>query len=313
MPGWAKMIAVVLAAHPILGDLSHGNVNIFIAFLVFAALELLRRRCDTVAGVVLGLAVACKVTPALFLPYLLWKRAWKAVAGCLLGLVLWLFVVPGLALGWGHNLTLLASWYDGMVRPFVVDGQVTSEHANQSIPGIVFRLLTNEPSAIEYDEDDGRPVPSEFHNVADVGPGAARLIVRGCQAVFVVAVVLLCRSRSRQGLWFAAECSLVLLGMLLFSERTWKHHGVTLALPYAVLAAFLATRPLGPGLRAYVVGTLALVGVLTIGPGALPEKGQDLALTYGTHTTAFLLLTAAVCVVMGYERRTALTSTSGPG
>ncbi|HET6573800.1 MAG TPA: glycosyltransferase family 87 protein [Fimbriiglobus sp.] len=313
MPGWAKAVAVVLAAHPILGDLSHGNVNIFIAFLVFAALELLRRRRDAAAGVVLGLAVACKVTPALFLPYLVWKRAWTAVVGCLLGLVLWLFVVPGLALGWGHNLTLLESWYGGMVRPFLVEGKVTSQHANQSIPGITFRLLTDEPSAVEYDEDDGRPVPAKFHNVADIGPGSARLVVRACQAAFVVAVVLLCRSRSRQGLWFAAECSLILLGMLLFSERTWKHHAVTLALPYAALAAFLATRPLGPGLRGYIFGTLVLAGVLTIGPGALPEEGQDLALTYGTHTAAFLLLTAAVCVVMAYERGiAALTSAVVP-
>jgi len=257
--------------------------------------------------------VACKVTPALFLPYLVWKRAWRAAAGCLVGLGLWLLVVPGLALGWGHNLTLLGSWYDGMVRPFLVEGQVTTEHANQSIPGIVFRLLTDQPSAIEYDEDDGRPVPSEFHNFTNIGPDAARAIVRACQAAFVLAVVLLCRSRSRQGLWFAAECSLIVLGMLLFSERTWKHHGVTLALPYAVLAAFLATRPLGPGLRGYLIGTLALAGVLTVGPGALTEKGQDLALTYGTHTTAFLLLTTAVCVVMGYEKRAAVTSTSGPG
>ncbi len=313
MPGWARAVAVVLASHPILGDLSHGNVNIFIAFLVLGALDLLRRRCDVLAGLVLGLAVACKVTPALFLPYLVWKRAWKAVAGCLVGLGLWLFVVPGLALGWGHNLELLTGWYDGMVRPFVVDGRVTTEHANQSIPGIVFRLLTNEPSVIDYDEDDGRPVPTEFHNLTDIGPTAARLVVRGCQTAFVLAVVLLCRSPDRRGLWFAAECSLIVLGMLLFSERTWKHHGVTLALPYAVLAAFLATRPLGPGLRGYIAGTLVLTGLLTMGPGALSEKGQDLALTFGTHTAAFLLLTAAVCVVMGCERRAALTSTSDPG
>jgi alpha-1,2-mannosyltransferase len=303
MPGWARAVAVVLAAHPILGDLSHGNVNIFIAFLVLGSLELLRRRRDAAAGVVLALAVACKVTPALFLPYLAWKRAWTALAGCAAGLVLWLLVVPGLALGWQHNLTLLGSWYDAMARPYLIDGQVTSEHANQSVPGIVFRLLTDQPSDLEYDEDDGRPVPAEYSNLTDIGPDAARWVVRGFQAAFVLAVVLLCRSRGRQGLYFAAECSLIVLGMLLFSERTWKHHGVTLMLPYAVLAAFLATRPLGPGLKGYVIGTLAVVGLLTLGPGALPERGQDLALTYGTHTAAFLLLTAAVCVVLWYEQR----------
>jgi alpha-1,2-mannosyltransferase len=312
MPAGAKAVAVVLGMHPVLGDLSHGNVNIFIAFLVFGALEAFRRRWDAAAGLVLALAVACKVTPALFVPYFVWKRAWTTVAACLAGLGLWWFAVPGTVLGWQHNATLLSSWYDEMVRPFLIDGKVTTTHANQSIPGVVFRLLTHQPSDVEYGEDD-QPVPTKYHNLTDIGTGPARLLVRGCQAAFVLAVVLLCRSRGRQGLWFAAECGLIVLGMLLFSERTWKHHGVPLMLPYAVLMGFLSTRPVGPALRGYLVGTLALAGLLTVGPGALPEGGQDLALTYGTHTAAFLLLTAALCVVMGSERRAALTSTSSPG
>ena len=43
----------------------------------------------------------------------------------------------------------------------------------------------------------------------------------------------------------AAEFSLVIIGMLLFSERTWKHHCVTLLLPFAVLAYYLASVPAG--------------------------------------------------------------------
>ena len=66
--------------HSVLGDLSHGNVNIFIAFLVFAALELQPPRgCPFAGGLTLALAVACKVTPALFLPYFVWKRAWRVM------------------------------------------------------------------------------------------------------------------------------------------------------------------------------------------------------------------------------------------
>ncbi|MGL6094658.1 MAG: glycosyltransferase family 87 protein, partial [Fimbriiglobus sp.] len=157
MPDWAKAVVVILSLHPIHGDLSHGNVNIFIAFLVLAGLELFRRGYDVPSGLVLGLAAACKVTPALFLPYLLWKRAWRAAAGMAVGVGLWLFVVPGAAFGFERNVALLGSWWDGMVRPFVVEGKVTPEHANQSIPGLVARLLTHQPSDFNYDEDDGRP------------------------------------------------------------------------------------------------------------------------------------------------------------
>jgi hypothetical protein len=312
IPAWAKALTIVLSLHPILGDLSHGNVNIFIAFLVFGALEAYRRGYDIAAGLTLALAIACKVTPALFLPYFVWKRARKLVVVCLAGLGLWLFVVPGAVLGWQHNVTLLNSWFNGMVKPFLVDGKVTSEHANQSIPGVVFRLLTRQPSEIAYDDED-RPMPAEFHNFVDIGPGAARAVIRGFQAAFVLAVVLLCRPRgARQGLPFAAECSFILLGMLLFSERTWKHHAVTLVLPYAVLTAFLTTHPLSLPMRRYVIATLIGAGVLTLGPSALPEEAQDLAQTYGAYTLAYLALAVGMCVVMFSVRRETQSSAAAP-
>src|SRR5262249_31421334 len=106
VPDPAVALALLLALHPILGDLSHGSVNLLIGFLVFAFLELFRRRSDGAAGLVLALAVACKVTPALFVPYLVWKRAWQALAGVAVGLALWLVVVPSAVFGWGHNAEL---------------------------------------------------------------------------------------------------------------------------------------------------------------------------------------------------------------
>ena len=329
-PWWATMLAVSLSMHPILGDLSHGNVNIFIAFLVIGALEAFRRGRDVVAGVALALAIACKLTPALFLPYFGWKMVLAAASAyragrpvlpavlgsggavltsCLAGLALWLLVVPGAALGWGHNLSLLGRWYDGMVRPFVVEGRVTSEHANQSIPGVVFRLLTSKPSDLEYDEETGRPFPSEFHNFVDLDSASARWVIRVFQAAWVLAILALCRAPlagpggRRDGVRLAAEFALVLLGMLLFSERTWKHHGVTLMLPFAVLATALAAYRPGTTVRQLTCGVLALVAILTLVPSSLGGEAQDLALTYGSHTAAFLLLTAAVCAVLWTEKR----------
>src|SRR5262249_57294172 len=55
----------------------------------------------------------------------------------------------------------------------------------------------------------------------------------------------------------SAEFSIVLLGMLLFSERTWKHHCVTLVLPFAVICYYLATEHQSRTLRAYLIGSLA--------------------------------------------------------
>lgn len=301
IPDAAIALALLLSLHPILGDLSHGNVNLFIGFLVFAFLELFRRRCDLPAGAVLALAIACKVTPALFVPFLVWKRAWKTLAGVGLGLALWLLVVPGAVLGWGHNVDLLTSWYREMVRPFAVEGKVTSEHANQSIPGVLVRLLSREPSFLAYGDDgSGPPEAAAYHTIADIGPATVRLVVKGCMALFALAVIMLCRwpthgpENSRDGPVFAAECGLVLLGMLLFSERTWKHHATTLILPLLVLtAAVWATGTSRPGKR--ILGsTLGAAAVLMVVPGLLDRDSQDLAMVYGSYCAAYLFLVAGV-------------------
>src|SRR5260370_19163598 len=101
-----------------MGDLYHNNVNIFILFLLAGSLFAFSRGRRMTSGVILGLAIACKVTPALFIPYFLWKRAWGALAGCALGLILFLLLVPGLFLGINLTLDLLSIWEHLMLTPF---------------------------------------------------------------------------------------------------------------------------------------------------------------------------------------------------
>jgi hypothetical protein len=85
---------------------------------------------------------------------------------------------------------------------------------------------------------------------------------------------------------------------LLFSERTWKHHCVTLVFPFAVIAYFLgACRP-GPGLRGYLIGTLAGVVLLMALTSTSLWPGAKLAQVYGAYVWAYLLLVAALAVVL---------------
>jgi len=324
-PLYGAIAACVLSLHPILGDLSHGNVNIFIAFLVFASLECFRRKWDFASGLVLSLAIACKLTPMLFVAYFGWKTTWsawqafsakrsiiseawsgggKVLAATVVGLGLWLYVVPGAILGFQRTTELTESWFTTMAKPFLVDGVVTSEHANQSIPGIVYRLFTNNPSTIAWDEDN-QPIPAKFHTLIDLGSNGAKRIVQVCQLAWVLGVLLLCQQAvagpfgKRQGIALAAECAFVMLGMLLFSERTWKHHATTLILPFAVIVAEIVRSRI----RGYLVAMCAVALLLMFAPGAFPEKWQDEALAYGSHTLAFLLITAALVIALIGERK----------
>ena len=128
-------------------------------------------------------------------------------------------------------------------RPLRRGGEVWSERENQSLPGLLSRLLTHEPSFSKWINDVETPLA--YHNFADLTPIAVKRIVQLCQFGFLLLMVLVCRTpvraagtfprELRRGWRFAAEYSFILVGMLLFSERTWKHHCVTLILPFAVL------------------------------------------------------------------------------
>jgi alpha-1,2-mannosyltransferase len=316
-PDWAKALAVLLGLRPIMGDLSHGNINIFILFLVVLSLYAFHRKRDLASGLLLALAITAKVTPALFVPYFVWKRAWAALAGCVAGLVLFFWLVPGLALGFDRNADFLDSWFERMILPYVVGGEITPEHNNQSLPGLLQRMLTHSPSFSDYVGDVY--VPLEYHNLTSVHPSVVRWSVKGAMLLFALAFVLCCRTPTepRSGWRLAAEYALIVLGMLLFSERTWKHHCVTLILPFGVIAYYLATCNPSRGMRNYLIATLALVMLLmaTTTSGVLPEltRGAKLAQTYGAYVWAYLLLLVALFAMLRSKEEGAALSPQPAG
>jgi hypothetical protein len=169
------------------------------------------------------------------------------------GLVLFFLVIPSLFFavqkgslveGWEQNWAALTAWKEGMIDPYLVRGEVTSERENQSLPGVLTRLFSHEPSFSRW--IDGVDTPLAYHNVTDLSSGTIRRVVQACQLAFLVLMVIVSRapvratglapSDVRRGWRLAAEYSLILVGMLIFSERTWKHHCVTLLLPFAVVS-----------------------------------------------------------------------------
>lgn len=313
-PLWAKALSVLLVLRPITGDLQHGNVNIFILFTVIAGLHLYTLRWDVAGGICIGLAIACKVTPALFIPYFFWKRSWNMVLGIGLGLMLFLWpgVFPSLFLGFGENQKQLYSWYTEMVYPFIVEGKVWSEHNNQSLPGLMYRIFTHSPSFSDYVE--GVYTPLEYHNVLDLPVPIIRLILKVALGLFALSVVLCCRTplNNRGGWALAAEFAIVFLGMLLFSERTWKHHCVTLVLPFAVLSYFLATCLKSK--TSYFLPAFTIIGstfLMTLtSTGLLEDDFAKEAQVYGCYVWAFILMMICLFIIIYRNNNKALVSSN---
>jgi alpha-1,2-mannosyltransferase len=300
-PPWARATMLLLALQPIIGDLSHGNINLFIFFLVTGALCAFRGGFDLTAGTLLALAICCKLTPALFVPYFLWKRAWRTVIGCVIGLVLFSLLVPAAFVGMERAWELEQSWLEVMVWPYVRDGQVWTEHTNQSIPGLLFRLTTDSPSFLEADVR-----PTGYHNLLSLDPGTVKWIVKSCGLAFLGLMCWRCRTptQPRRSWRLAAEYALITLGMLLLSERTWKHHCVTLLLPAGVQCYCLWTQTLPRARRVWLIITLIAVGALITAPStAIWEPlgyrtGAKLCEVYGAYTWATVLLAGALVMLL---------------
>lgn len=234
LPAAATGLILLLCARPIMSDLQHGNINILILFLVMAALRLFSRDRTFLCGMLIGLAVVIKVTPGLFLPYFLYKRQWRTLVGAALGGVLAL-VIPAMVLGWQHNIDMHVAWFDQMIRPYALEGKIEyTDHINQSLPGVFFRFVTESPGVNQSSE-----LGYAYINVLSLDVDTAKLILRGMLLAMLAWMAIVCRSPTgdRRDWRLACEFSLIVIGMLLFSERSWKHHYVTMTLPFAVMVA----------------------------------------------------------------------------
>ena len=83
-----------------------------------------------------------------------------------------------------------------------------------------------------------------------------------------------------------------MLTMLFLSERSWKHHYVTLLLPYSYLVGEFFSNRLGPRSRALLVGswavTFSLMAAASADLGGLFAEGQghEIAQGYGSFLWA---------------------------
>lgn len=298
IPVWVEGLVYALAARPFLSDLHHGNNNLLILFLVASALYLWHRSRDFAAGIVLALAVACKVTPAIFALYIgfkwLWAlvvdraarpafaSTWKTVAGGFLGLFLFLQVVPGLALGWSYNNEMLATWWDRIIRPYVSENVVGAQEVNQSMVGVVTRLLTDE-------RGEGRYAVKLDVNLADLDRKAVAAFAKGLSLLLLAWTFWRCRlsTTRRDDPRLLGEFALVALAALFVSERSWKHHYVTLVFPFAYLVYRLAL-PSVPN-PAKIRAAAALVAASALIALTSSEGGYLLAAAAGLAVLAALV------------------------
>jgi hypothetical protein len=296
LPPMFRSLILLLSLRPILGDLHHGNNNLVILFLVVWMFYAWRRGHDLTAGLLMALAASYKVTPALFFVYFAYKGSWRTVAWGLVGLVLFLLVVPSAIIGPAFNWQCLQSWFHHMVTPFVLKGASSSQEINQSIVGVLTRLLT------EIRPGHGRYQVHQDLNLISLPPKLVSYLVKAVALGFVAMLAYLCRIpiKDRRDSRLLGEVALVALTMLFVSERSWKHHYVTLLIPYSYLVAEFFSSRVGPRLRYIIAGSWVLSFVLMaatstdLGGWFAEGQGHEIAQGYGSFLWAGVVLYATV-------------------
>ena len=295
LPSWVQGPVLLLSFRPILGDLHHGNNNLIILFLIVSCLYAWRKGYDVLSGLILGLAIAYKVTPALFIPYFLYKRSWRTVGATFVGLALFLVIVPSAILGPTFNWQCLAMWWHRMLSPYLEQGVASQQEINQSMVGVLMRLLT------EAKTGTGRYDVHLDVNLASWPPEMVGYLIKGLSVGCVGLLALLCRTKTdrRDDPRLFGEFALVVLTMLFVSERSWKHHYVTLLLPYTYLMYRVGVAPLATRTRvvltAFMVVSALFMATTSSELGGLfaRHQGHKIAQGYGMFLWAGVLLYVA--------------------
>lgn len=254
------------------------------------------------------------MTPVLFFVYFLYKRSWRTVGWGMLGLAIFLVIIPSAVIGTNFNGECLGMWWHRMVTPFVVKGATSPIEINQSIPGVLMRLLTYvSPGQGRYDTH------LDLHVMA-LPAWMVNYLIKGVVVFLLGLLAVLCRTKTndRTDPRLLGEIALVVLTMLFVSERSWKHHFVTVLIPYSYLVCEFFSSRVGPRARMLLVGSWALSFVLMAATstevGGLFAEGQghEIAQGYGTFLWAGVVLYTMVAWRV-WVRRTESPASGGPG
>lgn len=299
-PFWVAVLALVFASRFVIRDLAELGVNTELVTLTWLAIYLWTGKRDWLAGVSLGMAVALKCTPAIFVGYFLWKRQWRMVATSALAAAAFTLapiVWQGPASYSHHVQAWATNAWNGFGSSDPSIGVLGPEPVqNMSLRPALARYLVHLPPG-----HLGRSDHPLFWDGLGLPPHVAGWIIKAV----LFGILLTAMWNSRRSIaarddpeihWELAGVSIV---MLLFSPITWGQHCVAL-LPACY---FISARLLrGPRLARWMIVLLGIYVLFTV---LLSRDllGRDLALLLASYHMETFSILGLFAVVLGCARQ----------
>lgn len=307
VPAGVLAMALAFSVRALVSDLQHANVNIFVFIWLGLTWWAYVHRRDAWAGIFLSLAIVTKVTPALALVYFAYKRAWRLCLFTAIGLVIFVLIVPGAYIGFAKNVDLLGDWFNMLVRPFAVEGWAELSIPNQSLWGVVLRVLSNAGILSVEHMSLTQAMQTGQENMARPANTLGRLLRPLISLTVVAMLAWACRRRvaDRRDVRLPLEFALILLAMMLLSERTWKHHATTLPIVYLAVWFALTHLPWGATMRGVFVALLGVQWFMLVASseGLFGDDLADKLLDGGIFCWGLVLAAIQIVVMLGMLNR----------
>lgn len=299
---WIVMLAVLMSARYLLRDAHELYVNTTLVLLAWLGVYAWTMGRDALGGLSLGLAIALKMTAALFIPYFLLKRQWKFAGTAVLCAGLFT-VAPMLRTGPASYVEHMTQWggriVEGLTQPNPSVGVLGEEQfENMSLRSTLVRYLMDLPVG-----HAGRPPHPGYLTVLSLSPVAATWIIRlsTIGLIVVVAWPMVSPPAGRHDPQVIWECAAVSILLLLLSPITWAQHCVWIV-PACLLVADRIVRGERQAVWMWLLlGWFAVFSVI-LNRGIVGKSIDALLRSYHVETFALLGLLA---VVMGWRARVA--------
>jgi hypothetical protein len=284
-------------------DLDDCGLQILLLFFLTAAAANLRVGRTLATGFWLGLAAVYKSTPLLFLPYLCFKRQWRA-AGAMAVFIVGLSLAPALWLGWHANIRAHERWWTATLAMLAstdpVENTVEPPNIrNQSLVVALARLVQSYPPGHSLYLE--HPLFLQF---GDLELAAAKRFVQAI--LLLLAGILAWRFRKSCSLADVdgerqedalREWAVVTVFVAILSPLCWLQH-LVLVIPVLFLLARTALQPGGLHAWQRLCGLLAAIVMVVAGQREVLGHGLFLTvLSYKVHTWAALGVIALVLTV----------------
>ena len=228
------LVPFVLTLPYIVNNFELLQINMILFALVLWGLFLQANGREAAGGIAIAAAAAMKVMAIAFLPYLLYRRRWRA-AFWVAAATLVFFLSPALILGWARF------WKDVALWPGALRGSWGSGNANQSVYSMWDRILGY--GYIPF------AVPGTFMLPLS-GARSAKLAWEVTCATAAALCLIAFRGTPRpDSRWARVEWAVVFVAATILSPLTRKPYLVVMLLPNALLYAAWRSTILDPRAR----------------------------------------------------------------